>query len=248
MNEEQGEPISEYSHEDQKKNSPTNPFLIPGAIMVAGVLIALAVVYSSRMGAVPSQYGAVGGTGETPSEAVDLKDIAGDDPSLGDPGAPITMVEFSDFQCPFCAQFFSTTEQEIIEKYVKTGKVKFVYRDFALSAIHDMAQKAAEAGECAHEQNQFWKYHDFVFGHQKDLSLVNLKRWAGEVGLDQARFNVCLDSGKYQKEVEEDFAYGRKAGVSGTPTSFINGKKVEGSRPFEDFKVVIEGILNGEKK
>lgn len=229
---------SEIESSDNKENT----FLIPAAIIVAGALIAFAVVYSGRGGGavIPKQSSAVNPTSPA---AVVSGDLADDDPILGDPNAPVTMVEFADFQCPFCGRMFSETLPQIKEKYVKTGKVKFVYRDFPLSSIHPFAQKAAEAGECADEQEKFWPLHDIIYTRQQQLSNENLKKWAGEIGLNTAQFNNCLDSGKYADEVLKDLADGQAAGVTGTPATFVNGRLVSGALPFAQFEAIIEEAL-----
>ena len=122
-------------------------------------------------GAVPfSQFqAAIEDALKTPAPKQKSEVVGDNQPTLGDPNAPVTIVEFSDFQCPFCGQFFHDVEAQMIEKYLKTGKVKFIYRNFPLSSIHPMAESAAEAGECAYEQGKFWRYHDFVFQHQQEL-------------------------------------------------------------------------------
>ena len=165
-----------------------------------------------------------------------------DDPVKGDKNAPVTIIEFSDFQCPFCGKFFKETFGQIDEKYIKTGKVKMVFRDFPLS-FHENAQKSAEAAECADEQGKFWEYHDMLFENQEKLSVEDLKRYAVELGLDKDKFDSCLDSEKYKDEVKKDFSDGQKYGVSGTPAFFINGKLVSGAQPFSAFEKVIEAEL-----
>ena len=162
----------------------------------------------------------------------------------------MTLVEFGDFQCPFCGRFFKTTEQEIIEQYVKTGKVKFVYRDFAF--LGQESQSAAEAAECADDQGKFWQYHDYLYTHQKGenegaFTKENLKRFARALGLNGAAFDRCVDNGKYREEVEKDTAEGRGAGVSGTPTVFVNGKPITGAVPFAQFKTAIDEALAAGK-
>lgn len=233
----------ESPNEIKTDDNKENPFLIPSAIIVAGALIAFAVVYSGRGGSlpVPGQTSVVNNT--APSASVVLGDLADDDPALGDPNAPVTMVEFADFQCPFCGRMFSDTLPQIKEKYVKTGKVKFVYRDFPLSSIHPFAQKAAEAGECADDQGKFWQLHDIIYTRQQQLSHENLKKWAEEVGLNTAQFSQCLDSGKYADEVVKDLQDGQNAGVTGTPATFVNGRLVSGALPYAQFEVVIEEAL-----
>lgn len=219
-----------------------NPYLVPASIIVAGALIAFAVVYS--LGGA-KRAGAPKETASAAQQEAKLYDDS--DPFLGNPEAPVTIVEFSDFQCPFCGRFFKTTEPQIIEKYVKTGKVKFVYRDFAF--LGEESQWAAEAAECANAQGKFWEYHDYLFNHQRGenegaFSKANLKRFAGTAGLDMGAFNACFDSGKYTEEVRKDSSDGRALGVSGTPTNFINGIAVVGALPFEEFAKIIEEELN----
>jgi len=153
------------------------------------------------------------------------------------------MVEFGDFQCPFCARFFKDTLPQIKEKYIKTGKVKLVYRDFPITSIHDEAQKAAEAGECANEQGKFWPYHDILYERQASLGVANFKTWAKELGLNQTQFNECLDSGKYYEEIAKDLSDGQALGVTGTPATFINGKLVQGAVPYAQFEAIIEEEL-----
>ena len=167
-----------------------------------------------------------------------------DDPVKGNKDAPVTMIEFSDFQCPFCGRFYSQTLAQIQKDYIDTGKVKFVYRDFPLSSIHPQAQIAAEAGECADDQGKFWEYHNKIFENQALLSEASLKQWAVDLGLDADEFNDCLDSGKQKQEVQKDFNDGSSYGVSGTPAFFINGVMVSGAQPFANFKAVIDKELS----
>jgi protein-disulfide isomerase len=183
------------------------------------------------------------------SEASDVEgpkqpSVNREDPFKGSPDAPVTIVEFSDFQCPYCARFYKNTLPQIEEKYIKTGKVKLIYKDFPLS-FHQYAQKAAEAAECADEQGKFWEYHDKLFENQSQLDVASLKRYAAELGLDTQAFNECLDSGKMAAEVQQDFNEGKAKGVSGTPTFFINGQKLVGAQPFEAFERIIEEKLKG---
>lgn len=165
-----------------------------------------------------------------------------DDPIKGDKNAPVTIVEFGDFQCPFCGRFYQQTLPLIEENYIKTGKARLVYRDFPLS-FHPMAHKAAEAAGCAYKQGKFWEYHDKLFENQRDLSIENFKTWAKELGLNTEEFNNCLDQGLMASEVDNDFNQGVSYGVSGTPTFFINGVKVVGAQPFSVFKQVIDQAL-----
>jgi len=177
-----------------------------------------------------------------PEQPVKIEVSADDDSVKGNKDAPITIIEFSDFQCPFCGKFFTDTLPELEEKYIKTGKAKLVYRDFPLE-FHPFAQKAAEASECAHEQDKYWEYHNKLFENQNALDINSLKQYAKDLSLNTAKFNDCLDSGKMSAEVQKDFADGRKYGVSGTPTFYVNGIQLVGAHPFETFDALIKQQL-----
>lgn len=161
-------------------------------------------------------------------------------PFKGPAKAPVTMVEFSDFHCPFCKRVLSTLAQ-LDSKY--SGKIKLVFRDFPIEQLHPGAGKAHEAARCANEQGKFWAYHDKLFANAPKTSLDNLKAYAKEVGLDAAAFEKCLGSGKYQAAVQKDIEEGTRAGVTGTPTFFINGRVISGAQPLESFVRVIDDEL-----
>jgi len=161
---------------------------------------------------------------------------------LGDANAKVTIVEFSDFQCPYCGRFYSESLPQIEENYVKTGKVKIVFRHFPLS-FHPYAQKASEATECANEQGKFWEYHNKLFENQGALTITDLKQYATDLGLDATKFNACLDSGKMASEVQKDFNAGQQYGVSGTPAFFVNGVSIVGAQPYAAFQQLIEQQL-----
>ena len=165
-----------------------------------------------------------------------------DDAIKGDINAPVTIVEFSDFECPFCGKYSDESYSLIVENYVNTGKVKYVFRDFPLS-FHPNAQKAAEAAECAGEQGRFWDMHDYLFENQDYLAVENLKGYAKDLDLDTEEFNDCLDSGRMAEEVENDLLEGQSYGVSGTPGFFINGKLISGAQPYSVFEQEIEAAL-----
>jgi protein-disulfide isomerase len=164
----------------------------------------------------------------------------GDDPVKGPATAPVTIVEFSDFQCPYCSRGTATLKQ-VEEKY--GDKLRVVFRDFPLTQIHKEAAKAAEAGACANEQGKFWEMHDKLFGNQSKLQVEGLKQSATEIGLDAAVFNQCLDSGKYAAEWQKDVEEGTSYGVTGTPAFFINGRMISGAQPLEAFTTVIDEEL-----
>ena len=158
----------------------------------------------------------------------------------GNSAAPVTIIEFSDFQCPFCLRAHSTV-QSLLAKY--DGRVKLAYRDFPLREIHPQAQLAAEASRCAAEQGKFWEYHDLLFANPGKLGEAALKEDARTLELDAVQFDFCLDSGKIKPSVEEDLQAGAKAGVNGTPGFFINGIFLNGALPAADFEKIIDGEL-----
>lgn len=158
----------------------------------------------------------------------------------GDKNAEITLIEFSDFQCPFCKRHLPTINQ-LLSQY--EGKIRFVYRHFPLSSIHPFAQKAAEASECAGDQGKFWEYHDTLFDNQSALDTASLKSYAGNLGLNQSQFDNCLDSDKYASLVNKHLQEGQAAGVSGTPGTFVNDQLVKGAYPVATFTQIIDGLL-----
>ncbi|MEK6843868.1 MAG: DsbA family protein [Nanoarchaeota archaeon] len=181
-----------------------------------------------------------------------------DDAVLGDKNAPVEIIEFSDYQCPFCRKFWTETFSQIKKDYIDTGKVKFVYRDFPLESIHPAALPAAIAAECAREKGgdkAYFEMHDKIFseGNILDSGTANgpvtktaqfgnaeLKKWAKDLGYD---ISSCLDNKKYEQEVSKDMADGSAAGVSGTPAFFVNGKLLSGAQPYSAFKQAIEAEL-----
>lgn len=174
--------------------------------------------------------------------APNIADLMGDDAVKGDPDAPVTIVEWSDFECPFCARFYQQTLSQIEQEYIETGKAKLVYRDFPLS-FHAQAQKAAEAAECAGEQDAYWEMHDTLFEKGVSGEEASFKQYAADLGLDTEAFNTCLDSGAMAAEVAQDMREGQAAGITGTPGFVINGQRVVGAQPFSAFKQVIDAEL-----
>jgi len=160
-------------------------------------------------------------------------------PSHGPADAPVTLVEFADFQCPYCGGL-SPTLKQIQEDY--KDKLRVIYLQFPLADIHPEAEKAAEASLCAYEQNKFWELHDAMFGDQKNLSIEELKRKASQLSMDVAAFTSCLE-GKYFPEIRADVSEGVKAGVEGTPTMFINGRLLIGNLPYGEIQKIIEDEL-----
>lgn len=161
-------------------------------------------------------------------------------PTQGPDNAPVTIVEFSDFECPYCGGLFPTLKQ--IEKaYPET--VRIVYRQFPLTNLHPHAMKAAEASLCANEQHKFWEFHDSMFGNQRELSVPDLKQRAVDLKLDTKTFNECIDSGREAAAIQADIQEGARAGVTGTPAMFINGRLLSGNQPYADIKEVIDDEL-----
>ena len=223
-----------------------NKLLIPSAIVLAGVIIAGALLYTKIPLAPSSTLGVE--SSKTPSvfPGADALKIRKDDFVLGSPAAKVAIIEYGDFQCPFCGKFFKTTERQIIETYIKSGKAAFLWRDFAF--LGEESFRAAEAARCAGEQKKFWEYHDHIFNNQKGenegaFADTVLKKFAKELGLNETTFNSCLDSKKYRKQVEEQSDEGRAFGVSGTPATFVNGFLISGAVPFATFQQAIEAEL-----
>jgi protein-disulfide isomerase len=158
----------------------------------------------------------------------------------GNPEAPVTIVEFSDFQCPFCKAAESTLK-EVLTKY--SGRVKLAYLDFPLSEIHPRAQSAAEAARCAGEQGKFWEYHDALYADQSKLNGPELVTSAVALNMDEKAFRSCLDSGKFKSRIEADVEQGTKVGVVGTPGFFVNGVFLSGAQPLAEFEKIIDSQL-----
>jgi protein-disulfide isomerase len=181
---------------------------------------------------------------QTGQQAVKRYDVpVDDDPSIGPANAAITIIEFSDYQCPYCRRWHEEVFNRIRQDY--PDQVRIVYRDFPLSSIHPEALPAAEAAGCANEQGAFWAYHDLLFS-SSDLSEEIYIQYATDLGLDMEKFKACIASGRYNDEVQGDLQYASNIGVSSTPTFFLNGLPVVGAQPYDVFKEVIEKELAGE--
>lgn len=166
--------------------------------------------------------------------------------SQGSPDAPVVIVEYSDFQCPYCGRYFKEVESRLKETYVKNGQVRLIYKHYAF--LGQESVWAALASECAGEQNKFWEYHDVIFSRQSGenqgtFSPDNLKSWAAELKLDPAAFNQCFDSGKYLDVVQANTQEGKQLGIQGTPGFFVDDVPISGAQPFEVFQQVIEEKL-----
>ncbi|MDP3947266.1 MAG: thioredoxin domain-containing protein [bacterium] len=234
----------EHAHEERMMGKGRD-YTLPISILVAGILIAGSVIYALGL------KDQAGGPALGPSAPV-----AGQGPSignavvLGDPSAPVTIIEYGDFQCPFCGRFFAQTEPLIIEKYVKTGKVKFVYKDYAFLGPESLA--AAEAAKCAADDGKFWEYHNALYReetkdgleHNGNLNRGLFLRLAKELGINESSFASCVDTGKYKSAVLAENAEALAVGVNGTPAFFVGSQFISGALPFAQFETAIEAELN----
>jgi protein-disulfide isomerase len=192
---------------------------------------------------------------QKPVQDVNLVMDLAQEPFQGDANAPLTLVEMTDFQCPFCGRHVKTVVPEISKNYVSTGKLKYVVRDFPLP-FHKNAEKAAEAAHCAEKQGKYWEMHALLFKNQKDLDKEHLAGYATQIGLDTDAFNTCLESNETAKKVKASQAEGRKAGVSGTPTMFLGRslpdgkvkltKRITGAQPYPIFQQTIDTMLGAK--
>lgn len=221
-------------------------FILPGAILLAALIISGTLIFTRSQSGTKGTAQIGGGVPQEQGKPVDIK-ITSDDHILGNKDAKITIVEYSDFRCPFCERFYKQTESRLLKEYIDTGKARFVFRHFAF--LGPQSTWASEAAECAGEQGKFWEFHNWLYDNQapeSDLNYYsknNLIKYAGKVGLDTVQFTSCLNSDKYSKRVADDYSSGQAVGVTGTPTTFINGQKIVGAQPFESFKSVIDGLL-----
>ncbi len=231
-----------------------NLITIPVAILIAGIIIGGAVVYTKG---VPTEKMDSQNASAIKSSAINIDPITADDHIRGTPDAPIILVEFSDLECPFC-KIFHRTMQKIMEEYGKNGKVAWVYRHFPLS-IHPRSPKESNASECAYEQGgneKFWQYVDKIFSitpSNNQLDPLQLPIIAKDIGLDLVKFNICLDSGKYDEKIQKNYQDGIRVGIgsipeTGTPYSILIDKKgnkipINGAQPYEAVKQLIDAML-----
>ncbi|MBS3137310.1 DsbA family protein [Candidatus Woesearchaeota archaeon] len=179
------------------------------------------------------------------ARATDMKTLADDDPFLGNEDALVTIIEFSDYECPFCERFYRQTLPSIKSAYIETGKVKFIYRDFPLS-FHSQAEQAAIAANCAGEQGKYFQFHDKIFdnGGAGGKSNADYKKWTQEIGLDVPKWEKCTNDPAQKQEIQKDISDGSAAGISGTPGFIINDKLLSGAQPFSAFQQVIEAEIS----
>jgi len=210
-------------------------WLLPVSILIAAVMVSGSIIYLVKSGGVNGQLAG----GNIPQDqgvggvlAADVMKLSDRDVLMGEPNAPVMVVEYADFQCPFCGRLFTDTVSQIRDQYIKTGKVKMVYRDFAFLGPESTA--AAEAAECAKDQGKFWAYHDALYIAENadgkegngNLNKTLFMKLAKDVGLDTAKFGSCIDSNKYASVVSKVVSDAQALGVNSTPTTFVNGKMV----------------------
>ncbi len=246
---------------EEKKITETPPAnIIAGSILLGAIIVAASIVYGFQLTVQNSslateQQNSVSAVPLQQVTQADLVEVSkrDDEPVLGANNAKVTIVEFSDFQCPYCQSFFQNTFPQIKSKYIDTGKVKLVYRHFPL-AFHVNAQISGMAAECANREGKFWEYHDLLFKNGKSdgegLDSASLKKYAdqlalnkGSLGFGNNKFNKCLDNSETSEVIAKDQAEGTKDSVTGTPTFFINGNKIVGAQSFSAFELVIESEL-----
>ena len=218
---------------------------IPIAILIGMVFIA----GSIRLSFPPSKSGEVSPVPPPAPAAAGTKAVNIDTaglPMLGDPNAEISIVEFGDFQCPFCGRLFNDVVLPLKDKYIQTGKVRFYFANYAFLGQESL--DAGAAAKCAGEQGKFWEYHDYLYTHQNGenqgaFSIANLKKFAAILRLNTADFNQCLDSKKFEAAVNQETMKGQEYGVEGTPATFVNGRLIGGAQPFSSFVTVIDSLL-----
>lgn len=244
---------------NEQQNS--NPYIIPLSVVVSGVLIAGAIMYAGDGGSlrqIAQVGGAVTGTGSAnendtnTGDKIETRPVSADDRILGDPSAPIKIVEFSDMECPFCSQFHATMRQ-VIDEYGKNGSVAWVYRHFPLESIHPSARLAAHGAECARELGgpaKFWDFTNTVFERQREgLGSPMFLQIAGSIGLNNNAFSSCLESGKYNDLIDQHMEDAFTAGARGTPYSVVvaaDGSTVvaiNGAEPYASVKQKIDQAL-----
>lgn len=233
---------------NEKTSSQKSIYFIPLAIIIVGIVIAGAIIVTggikinSKVQLDEISSSADGNSQPKPagSKGIDQLAVNEEDHIRGNPEAPITIIEFSDFQCPFCARFHPTVQQ-ILNDY--PDQVRWVYKHFPLDSIHPEARPSAEASECAGEQGKFWEFADGLFENQSLLGSNLYKELASQIGLNLSQFEDCVSSRKYKDHVEADLQDGIKAGITGTPGSFVNGEKISGAVPYGVLEATINRVL-----
>jgi len=232
------------------KDTMISKDFIFGAVSGIALMAIIILGYLVLAGAAPSEKGTTVNnkvaannptqpTNNQPAQPTNVDiEVTEDDHIRGPKDAEITIVEFSDFQCPFCNRFHDTMKQVLAEN----DNVRWVYKHFPLDSIHPLARKAAEASECAADQDKFWEYTDELFARQDTMSDATFESIASDLGLNIGTFSNCLDSGTYADKVESEYQLGLQSGVRGTPGNFINGQAVPGAVPYSQIQGIIDSL------
>jgi protein-disulfide isomerase len=261
--ENQGEAVEPAGVVASVASSPKRDLFLPIAIIVAAFMVCGAIIFATLYKGSVAQGAAVAGTNgagggaptptAAPTNPAAVMALGARDAVLGSASAPVTLIEYGDYQCPFCAEFFAQTESQIIQNYVNSGKVKMVFRNFAFLGAESTA--AAAAAECANDQNKLWAYHDALYsskvadeakGGTEDDGFYNralFLKLAQQVGLDVPTFTTCIDTGKDSTVVAQEKGAAANDGVNSTPTFFINGQEISGAQPYTVFQSAIDSIL-----
>lgn len=229
-------------------------WFLPASIVFAAVLISGSIIYLVKSGGITKPTAPAGngaGSGQA-AQGGDVTKLGSRDVVMGDPNAPVTVIEYADFQCPFCGRFFLDAGTKIRDQYVKTGKVKMVYRDFAFLGPESTA--SAEAAECAKDQGKFWSYHDALYTEEiadgkensGNLNRALFLKLANNLGLNVGDFTSCIDSNKYADVVKNSVSDAQSFGVNSTPTIFVGSEKILGAQPFSVFQAAIDKLLAGK--
>ncbi len=226
--------------------------MLPASIIVAGLMISASIIYLVGSKNSPQAEGLPAGSGDDGQLAAvggGPTEVGARDVILGDTSAPVTVIEYGDFQCPFCARFHSQVGERLRDEYIASGKVKMVFRNFQFLGPESVA--AGEAAECAKDQGKFWAFHDAIYAeeirdgqeHNGNLDREFFLKTAQALGLKVSDFTSCIDSNKYADQISKDQEDASAAGVNSTPTSFVNGRLIKGAVPYEQFKAVVEEEL-----
>jgi protein-disulfide isomerase len=237
--------VEYYGGVDDQSSAMQKQFGIPVAIVLAGAIVAAALYFRPAApggGAPVAEVSPAPTVGQVAGAKVDVA-IEEDDIILGSERAPVTVVEFTDFECPFCKRHHETTFKQINEQYIKTGKVRYVVKHFPLPQLHARAEAAAAAAQCANEQGKAADYIDLLFANQKELTDSHLIAYAQQVGMDEVVFKQCIGEEETREAVGADQQAGIAAGVTGTPGFVINGRTLDGAQPFAQFQAAIEEEL-----
>ena len=247
----------EYGREGVK-NQKGKDYLLPVSVLIAGVMISGSIIYlvlSSKgvpaAGTNNNNLAAIGAGGNATSTG-DVSKLESRDVILGSPNAPVTFIGYGDYQCTFCGKFFSEAEPLLVANYVKTNKMRMIFRNFQFLGLESVA--AAVSAECAKDQSKFWAYHDALYsaevadGRENNGNLTRdlFIKLAGNVGMDTKAFADCVDSGKYVNQVNNDTVDAGALGVNSTPTAYVNGRQFLGALPYQQYAAVIDGLLKAK--